>query len=193
MKRTISSLILSGITLAASISVFAQGANGPVTFQPNPDLQKRASSPSPGPGATNQTKKEVIGQGKTMIDTGDPKNSSWDETIDLSGAGQVANVNLLWDGSSKIFYAFAHATLRCTHGKTTDTDILIGIYGKKNFLGKMPGSGWWVVDLQQDQCHAPSAGLYGCKFGSSGEALACGRAELDPRINDMAIVEAMQF
>lgn len=179
--------------LLMAIFAAAQGAVGPVTFQPNPDLQKRVASPSPGPGATNKARKAVIGRGKTSIDTGDPRNSFWSETMDLSGAGQVVNADMLWDGSSKILYAFAHTTLRCTHGKTIDTDILVGIYGKKNFLGKPVGSGWWVVDLQQDQCSAPMPAMYGCKFGASGEPLACGRTELDTRINDMAIVESTRF
>jgi len=192
MKRTTIILSFLIVTLTAMFAA-AQGARGPVAFEPNPELQKRVNSPSPGSGATNQAKKAAIGHGKAFIDTGDPKNSSWNETIDLSGAGQVVNADLLWDGSSKILYAFAHATLRCTHGKTTEGDILIGVYGKKNFLGKPAGSGWWVVELQQGQCESPLAGLYGCKFGVNGNAVACGRAELDPRINDMAIVEATRF
>jgi len=177
--------------LATTIACAAQGATSPVNFQPGTDVQKRALSPSPG--QTNQAKKAVIGQGKTMIDTGNPQSIWWRETIDLSGAGNVVNADMLWDSSSKIFYVFARTTLRCSHGKTIEGDVLVGIYGKKNFLGKVPGSGWWVMDLQQGQCQAPLAGLYGCKFGANGEALACGRAELDQRINDMAIVEATRF
>ena len=177
--------------LATAIASAAQGATSPVNFQAGTDVQKRALSPSPGP--TNQAKKAVIGRGKTMIDTGNPQSTSWNETIDLSGAGNVVNADMLWDSSSKIFYVFVHTTLRCSHGKTIEGDVLVGIYGKKNFLGKIPGSGWWVVDLEQGQCQAPLPGLYGCKFGANGEALACGRAELDQRINDMAIVEATRF
>ncbi|HZD31012.1 MAG TPA: hypothetical protein VE779_05050 [Candidatus Angelobacter sp.] len=193
MKPTLNCLGLYVLVLAAATSALAQGAVGPVAFQPSPELQKRVNSPSPAQGATNQTKKAVIGQGKTSIDTGDPKNSFWSETMDLSGAGQVVNADLLWDGSSKILYTFARTTLRCTHGRTTEGDLLVGIYGKRNFLGKQAGSGWWVVDLKQEECHAPLAGLYGCKFNPSGEPLACGRAELDPRINDMVIVESTRF
>ena len=192
MKRTATILNFLLMMLTATFAG-AQAAAGPVSFQPNPDLQRRVNSPSPGAAATNQAKNSVIGHGRASIDTGDPKNSSWSEAIDLSGAGQVVNADLLWDGSSKILYAFAHATLRCTHGKTTEGDILIGVYGKKNFLGKPAGSGWWVVELQQGQCESPLAGLYGCKFGVNGNAVACGRAELDPRVNDMAIVEATRF
>ena len=193
MKRTVCCWRLLLVTLAASITARAQGATGPVTFQPGAEVQKHVLSPSPGAGATNQAKKAIIGRGKTMIDTGDPKNSFWTETVDISGAGQVASTDMLWDGSSKILYAFAQSTLRCTHGKTTETGVLVGVYGKKNFLGKPAGSGWWVVDLQEGQCQAPAAGLYGCKFDVSGQPLACGRAELDARINDMAIVESTRF
>jgi hypothetical protein len=186
-------LYLFLLLLAAAVSCTGQAATGPVDFQPGADLQKRVLSPSPAAGATKQAKQAAIGHGKAMIDTGDPKNSFWNEALDLSGAGNVVNADMLWDGSSKILYAFAHTTLRCTHGKSTEGDILIGVYGKKNFLGKTPGSGWWVVEMAQSQCQAPVAGLYGCKFDSQGTTLACGHAELDPRINDMAIVESTRF
>jgi hypothetical protein len=184
-------LLLSGM-LACAIAAAGQ-ATGPVIFQVGPDLQKRYLSPAPGSNAAKQSKQAVIGHGKASIDTGDPKNAFWDEPTDLSGAGTVATADMLWDASSKIFYIFAHTSLRCTHGKVADADVLIGIYGKRNILGKTQGSGWWVVDLAQNQCQAPLAGLYGCKFDPQGNNLACGRAELDPRINDMAIVEATQF
>jgi hypothetical protein len=177
------------VLLSTTVISAAQGALGPVSFEPSADLQKRALSPSPG---SNAMKKSAIGRGKTSIDSGDPKSMFWTESVDLS-AGNVVNTDMLWDTSSKIFYAFAHTTLRCTHGKTVEGDILVGIYGKKNFLGKTTGSGWWVVDLQQGQCQAPLAGLYGCKFGAGGQILACGRAEIDQRINDMAIVESTRF
>lgn len=181
------------VMLTVAIAANAQGSVGPVTFQVGTDMRKRVLSPGPGPGGTNQSKKALIGRGRAMMNTGDVKDPFWTETIDISGAGQVTSTDMLWDSSSKILYAFAQTTLRCTHGKTVDGNILIGIYGKKNFLEKPMGSGWWVVELEKDQCEAPQAGLYGCKFSPSGQTLACGRAELDPRINDMAIVEAMQF
>jgi hypothetical protein len=193
MRRCIFYFSLLSALLACAIAAVAQGATGPVTFQLGPSFQKRCLSPSPSPGASNQAKKAAIGHGKAMIDTGDPKNSSWTEVADLADAGTATNADMLWDASSKIFYAFAHTTLQCTHGKSVEADLLIGVYGKRNFLSKVPGSGWWVVDLQQNQCQAPLAGLYGCKFDAQGNILACGRAEVDPRINDVAIVESTRF
>jgi hypothetical protein len=183
----------AALVLASAIGAVAQGASGPVSFAPSPDLLQRYQTPSPGPGATNQSKKAVVGSGKASIDTGDAKNSFWTEPIDLTGAGAGSSTDMLWDSSSKIFYAYSHTSLRCSHGKTIEGGILIGIYGKKNFLGKSPGSGWWVVDMQEGQCQAPLAGLYGCKFNAFGANTACGRAELDTRINDMSIVESTRF
>ena len=185
-------MVSTAIGLFASVAL-GQGSTGPVNFQVSPDIQNRYSSPVPGPGASGQTKKAVIGTGKTSIDTGDPKNSFWTESVDLSGTGTIITADMLWDASSKIFYAFAHTNFRCTHGKSIEGNVLVGIYGKKNILSKTPGAGWWVVELAQNQCQAPLEGLYGCKFDAQGNILACGRAELDPRINDMAIVEAMRF
>jgi hypothetical protein len=186
-------LIVSLTGLWPANAALGQGSTGPINFQVSQDIQNRYSSPAPGPGATGQTKKAVIGKGSTSIDTGDPKNSFWMESTDLSGAGTIVNADMMWDASSRIFYAFAHTNLRCAHGKSIEGNVLVGIYGKKNVLSKKPGAGWWVVELAQNQCQAPLAGLYGCKFDAQGNNLACGRAELDPRINDMAIVEATRF
>lgn len=178
---------------AGAIISVAQTLSGPINFLPGADLQQRVASPSPGSGATKKSKQAVIGRGKAMIDTGDPKNSFWNEPVDLNGAGAVVNSDILWDASSKILYFFAHTTLRCTHGKPVEGDILVGIYGKRNFLSKSPGSGWWVANLSADQCEIAVPGLYGCKFDAQGNILACGRAEVDPRINDMAIVESSRY
>jgi hypothetical protein len=194
MKRSVFLLLSLLLVLLGGASLcLAQGASCPVRFQPGSELQKRYLSPSPGAGATKKSRQSTIGRGKAMMDSGDPKDPFWNEPVDLDGAGHIVNADMLWDESSKILYAFAHSTLRCTHGKSIEGDVLIGIYGKKNFLDKSPGSGWWVVDLAKDECEAPLAGLYGCKFDSYGSTLACGRAAVDPRINDMAIVEATQF
>jgi hypothetical protein len=186
-------LIVSSVVLFFAGAALGQGSTGPVNFQVAPDIQNRYTSPTPAPGASGQTRKAVIGQGSTSIDTGDPKNLFWTESVDLSGAGKIVNADMLWDASSKIFYAFAHTNLFCAHGKAIEGNVLVGIYGKKNVLSKKPGSGWWVVELAQNQCQAPLAGLYGCKFDAQGNNLACGRAELDPRVNDLAIVEATRF
>jgi hypothetical protein len=182
------------VMLSCAVEALAQQqSTAPVNFQVAPDVQSRYLSPAPEHGAAAQGKQATIGKGNTMIDTGDPKSSFWTEPADLSGAGTVTNVDMLWDPTSKILYAFTTTTLRCTHGKTIEGNVLVGIYAKRNILGKNAGSGWWMVDLAQGQCQAPLAGLYGCKFDSRGNNLACGRAELDARINDMSIVEATRF
>jgi len=186
-------LVVSLLVVSLAYLAMGQGSTGPVNFQVSQDIQNRYTSPAPGPGATGQTKKAEIGKGSASIDTGDSKNLSWTENADLSGAGTVVNADMMWDASSKIFYTFAHTNLPCAHGKSIEGNVLIGVYGKRNILGKTPGAGWWVVQLAQNQCEAPLAGLYGCKFDGQGNNLACGRAELDPRINDMAIVEATRF
>lgn len=193
MKRFIFSFTLLFLFYDAANSSVAQSVNGPVDFQPGTDVLRRYASPSPGPTAIKQSKQAVIGHGKAMIDTGDPKNSFWNEPVDLAGTGTVVNSDMLWDASSKILYFFAHTTLRCTHGKPVEGDILMGIYGKRNFLNRSPGSGWWVANLSADQCEIAVPGLYGCKFDAQGNILACGRAELDTRINDMAIVESSRY
>jgi hypothetical protein len=181
------------LLLASAMGAAGQAASGPVMFAPGPDLLQRYQSPTPGPGATNPSKKAVIGSGNATINTGDAKNSFWTEPVDLTGTGAGASADMLWDASSRIFYTYSRTNVRCSHGKSVEAGVLVGIYGKKNILGKTAGSGWWVVDLQEGQCQAPLAGLYGCKFNASGGNTACGRTELDTRINDMSIVESTRF
>jgi len=193
MNRAVFFFSLWFVLLFCTIVSVAQSVNGPIDFQPGPDVQKRVASPSPGPSATKQSKQATIGHGKAMFDTGDPKNSFWNEPVDLNGAGNIVNADMLWDASSKILYVFAHSKLRCMRAKPIESDILIGVYGKRNFLGKSAGSGWWVVSLSENQCEVAQPGLYGCKFDAQGNTIACGRAELDARINDMAIVDTTRF
>jgi hypothetical protein len=52
------------------------------------------------------------------------------------------------------------------------------------------GSGWYVMDLDESECKAKMAGLYGCKFDTNGNATACGMATLDEKNDDLVIVEA---
>ena len=98
MNRSIFFLSLLAVQFLVAAAGLAQVVNGPISFQPGSDLQKRVLSPSPAAGATKQSKQATIGRGQTMIDTGDPKNSFWNEAADLDGAGNIANADMLWDG-----------------------------------------------------------------------------------------------
>ena len=46
------------------------------------------------------------------------------------------------------------------------------------------------MDLDESECKAKVAGLYGCKFDADGNATACGMATLDEKNDDLVIVEA---
>lgn len=51
------------------------------------------------------------------------------------------------------------------------------------------GSGWYVVDLDESECKAKAAGLYGCKFNAKGKATACGSVAVDEKNDEITIVE----
>ena len=46
------------------------------------------------------------------------------------------------------------------------------------------------MDLDESECKAKAAGLYGCKFDASGNATACGLATVDEKNDEITIVEA---
>jgi hypothetical protein len=49
------------------------------------------------------------------------------------------------------------------------------------------------VALDEGECHAKEAGLYGCKFDANGNATACGVATVDEKNDDVVIVEAAKM
>jgi hypothetical protein len=75
-------------------------------------------------------------------------------------------------------------------GGVGEGSLLIAVNCAGNSRGRPVGSGWYVVDLDESECKAQTAGLYGCKFDASGNATACGLATVDDKNDEIVIVEA---
>jgi hypothetical protein len=184
-------LIVSAVLLAPA-AVVAQIADAIVTIQPGPAFFEKATAPQP---PANATKTAKAGKGKTVVDTAnspDDTDLAWVEKTDLDGDGNPEVTDVVWDDEDKVLYLHASSTFRCARGGTGEGDLLIGVNGKDNPRGRAPGSGFFVVSLDEGECGAKAAGLYGCRLDSRGNATACGAATIDDKNDDITIAAASE-
>jgi len=146
-------------------------------------------NPMPGQNAKQESKQSTIGKGKDMVKTS-KDNNSWVEEIDMDGSGNPVEAQMLWDDTDKVLYTYADKPFQCTDGSTANGDFMIATYGQGNRAKRPAGSGWWVANLDKDECKARTDQLFGCKFNASGKNTACGVATLNQKTNDLTIIEA---
>ena len=66
--------------------------------------------------------------------------------------------------------------------------MLVAVFAEGNAYGRPANSGWWVAEVDKDECKAQASGLVGCKFDGSGAATACGVATINEKTDDVTIV-----
>jgi hypothetical protein len=184
-------LFVLGLTL-----VFGLGAA--YAQEMGADVQVKAAiakAKNPTPPA-NASKKAMAGKGKTAANTANIQgddDSFWVESIDINGDGTVEETDLLYDDEDKVFYLYDDGDFKCKGGGTGQGGLLIAVNVAGNSRNRPAGSGWYVVALDEGECKAKAAGLYGCKFDANGNATACGLATLDEKNDDLVIVEAAKM
>jgi hypothetical protein len=185
-------VILPGVTRLAksqSQAPSSSGPSAPAHYKPSAAVKSKTMSSTPGKTAKQKAKRAAIGQGKSMVDTGNPNNSFWVEEIDLDGTGKVTEAQMLWDGPDKVLYIYTGKTFKCTNGGSADSNLLIATYGAGNTAKKPAGSGWWVAGLDENQCDVKAEGLYGCRFNQNGVNTSCGLADLNDKTHELTIIE----
>ena len=153
-----------------------------------------AKADAPAPPA-NATKKTSFGKHKAAVNTAnaaDDTDSFWVEQIDIDGDGTAEATDVLWDDEDKVLYLYAEGDFPCQGGGTGSGDLLIAINGKGNSRGRAAGSGWYLVTLDEGECHAKVAGTYGCKFDAKGNVTACGAAVADEKNDELVIATASE-
>jgi hypothetical protein len=200
MKKIAAFIAVIGLALVvlAGVRMFAQsqstppsGKSAPVEYHNSAAVKNKAASPTPGPKAKQQSSQSTIGEGQAKIDTGHSNNNYWVEEIDVDGKGKVTDTQMLWDDKNKILFMATDKTFNCTQGGgTADGNLLVATYGKGNRANRPAGSGWWAVELDENECRVKSEGLYGCKFNQNGVNTMCGMVDLDEKNQDLVIIEA---
>jgi hypothetical protein len=150
-----------------------------------------AKAKNPSPPAT-ASKKTTTGKGKATVNTVNTQgedDSFWVESIDIDGDGTVEETDLLYDDEDKVFLLYDDGDFKCKGGGMGEGSLLIAVNAAGNSRGRPVGSGWYVVELDESECKAKAAGLYGCKFDANGNATACGLATIDEKNDEITIVE----
>jgi hypothetical protein len=163
-----------------------------IALKPSPDIIGKAGNPSPPPDAKESTS---IGEdGMTVSTQNSPGDTDflWVQEIDADGDGDMESANLIWDGEDKILYFYYEGDFKCKNGKTAKGAALIGVNGKDNPRNKPAGSGFYAVSLDKDECGAEKAGLWGCRFDSTGNPTVCGAVGLDDKYDDIIILTASE-
>ncbi|MBI3797914.1 MAG: hypothetical protein HY268_13220 [Deltaproteobacteria bacterium] len=189
-------LVLGLVVLLGIGEARAQEKNSPGQNMVGADVQVKAAiakGKNPSSPPANASKKTTIGKGKTVVNTANAPgddDSFWVESIDIDGDGTVEETDVLYDDEDKVVYLHADGDFKCKGGGTGAGDMLIAVNTAGNSRNRPAGSGWYVVDLDESECKAKIAGLYGCKFDANGNATACGMATLDEKNDEIVIAEA---
>ncbi len=180
--------ILAGIAVCAmsASALLAQSAEAPIKVNPKAVTKGKVGSPLPN----NATKGTSIGKGKASVSTANSASdtdSVWAEKVDIDGDGNIDDTQALWDDEDKVLYYAKDGTFTCSNGGTGSGGMLVAVYAAGNVYGKPANSGWWVAEVDKDECKAQAAGLVGCKFDGTGAATACGVAVIDNKTDDIVI------
>jgi hypothetical protein len=189
---------LSTLAIAASLAVVvsagcsstqsaSQGGEGGANLTVTPEVRAMANNPSPP--ATAQ-RKSSIGQGSLTIHTANSANdtdSFWVQQLDINGDGTLEWVSVLWDDEDKALFLYGEEDFPCRNGGMGMGAILIGLNGPNNPRGRPVGSGFYAVLLDESECGARTAGIWGCRFDANGNASACGWAVIDATNDDVTV------
>jgi len=180
--------LIFGALLCALPSMAQQGGQTGVQLKPNTQTMTKANNPAP---PANAQQKTSAGKGSASIGTKNAPtdtDSFWVESIDVDGNGDVETADLLWDDEDKVLLIYYEDDFTCKNGAVGSGAILMGINGADNPRKRPAGSGFYIVSLDEGECGAEEAGLWGCKFDANGNATACGVAVLDEKNDDLVIV-----
>ena len=186
MRRGIQFLAALSVCLLASAALLAQAPSAPVKVNPSATKGK-AGAPPPA----NATKGTSIGSGKATVNTANSAgdtDSIWAEKIDIDGDGNVDDTQALWDDEDKVLYYSKTGTFTCSNGGTGSGNMLVAVFAEGNAYGRPANSGWWVAEVDKDECKAEASGLVGCKFDGSGANTACGVATINAKTDDIVVV-----
>jgi hypothetical protein len=182
------SIIGAGVLLPVSMGfaqIPQQTPQSSTTTQPGPKIapsqaaKQKAQNPQPSASAQSKPATTTVGKGKATLNNSSRSSAEyidWVEEVDIDGNGNTTTADVAWDTKKKILYMSKDQTFKCNNGANGDGDVLMAIYGQGNTLHKPVGSGWFVADLDQDECAVPAAGLYGCRFDANGKPTECGIA-----------------
>ena len=174
----------------SSTNVAEQSSQMGAQLKPGPQVTAMANNPAPPADAQQQAS---VGEGSMTMGTNNSPDDTdfyWEEAIDVDGNGDVETADLLWDDEDKILLVYYEDDFTCDNGSPGSGSVLMAINAADNSRGRPAGSGFYIVSLDESECGAQEAALWGCKFDGNGNDTACGVAILDEKNDDLVIVTA---
>jgi len=114
----------------------------------------------------------------------------WTEQIDIDGDGIVDDATFAYDDANKILFASKSGRFTCKSGTFGSGDMLVAVNLAGNLRRRPAGSGFWATSIDEDECGAAYAGIFGCRFDTDGVDTRCGLVHVDSKLNDILIVTA---
>ncbi|MFO0875007.1 MAG: hypothetical protein U0575_13685 [Phycisphaerales bacterium] len=177
-------------TTTATPTVPMSGEPG-VKMQVSPAVRAMANNPTPPPNAKQATS---IGKGPLSVDTKNSPtdtDSVWVQQIDLNGDGTAETADVLWDDEDKVLFLYGEGDFFCRNGGVGRGAMLVALNGPANPRNRPVGSGFFAVLLDESECSAHAAGIWGCKFDANGNVTACGWVTIDATKDDLIITEGV--
>jgi len=135
----------------------------------------------------------LIGEGGLSLDTMDDEfdvDALWKDALDVDEDGAADDVTLVYDDEDGILFAYAVDTFDCLSGDdTASAGILMAVHDDGNAAGAPEGSGWYIVGLDEGECAAEAAMLWGCEFDANGDETVCGAATIDTAAGTVTIAK----
>jgi hypothetical protein len=185
--------IWAGVVAAAGMTALASGQGLPPGPMPTPTVNvgpvaaAKAANPTPSAAAKNQGQKTGIGVGPASVKASGP-SAYWTDLVDIDGDGVEEDTQFLYDKQRGILYTYKQDNYQCADGTSQNGDVLMGIYTQGNTAGNPSGSGWFVVAVKAGQCGEKKAGLFGCRFNTSGKPTTCGTAKVREESGEVEVV-----
>lgn len=170
---------------AATVAIVTQAA-APTGPRVNAAAVASRASEPPAPHATLA---RIVGKNRVAAQRNHDV-SVWDEQIDIDGDGTVDDATLAYDEANKILFASKSGRFPCKSGAFGRGDMLIAVNLAGNLRRRPAGSGFWATSIDEDECGAEYAGVFGCRFDTAGVDTRCGLVHVDSKLNDIMIVTA---
>jgi hypothetical protein len=152
-------------------------------------LKAKTKAPAAPATAKKKGQQSSIGKDQLAMSTAQP-SSFWTEAVDVDDDGVVETSDFLYDAERGVLYTYYEDDFGCANGGTANGGILEALYADGNKAGQPVGSGWYAVSLNQTQCGAQYAGLYGCRFDADGNPTTCGVATINKGTGDIDVAVA---
>ena len=182
-----------GMVAGTALAVMTSGQGlppGPMsapTVNVGPAVAAKAANPAPSATAKNQAQKTVIGKGPASVKASGP-SAYWTDLVDIDADGVEEDNQFLFDKQRGILYTYREDNYQCADGTSQNGDVLMGIYAQGNPGGRPVGSGWFVVAVKAGQCGEKKAGLFGCRFDTTGKPTTCGTARVKEESGELEVV-----